>query len=145
MDKTIWYLDSGASLHICGDSTLFTDFTELTKPIKINTTGRDAAVYATARGTVKIEELREEAWTKWIMSDVLYMEGSVNMFSAVVLTDNRYSVTLRHDIAFFERHVGPWADRDGKMCVMRFRKTTLHSWRCQQRDDFYTSGLLIST
>ena len=79
VSNEIWISDSGASAHFCGDLSWLASYTpyDIKKPIQLTT----GVTFAHGFGTVEVKALCGKTWDMCYLRDVLYVPGSVNLFS----------------------------------------------------------------
>uniref|UniRef100_A0ABD2X129 Reverse transcriptase Ty1/copia-type domain-containing protein n=1 Tax=Trichogramma kaykai TaxID=54128 RepID=A0ABD2X129_9HYME len=97
-EKDVWFLDSGASRHICCRREWFSDFLPT----------RDDSVYlgdgselkVKGQGNVAIKRCVNDVWMDGVIQDALYVPTmDKNLIATGVLTSNGYSVVLKNDNA----------------------------------------------
>ena len=102
VERNIWYLDSGASSHICGKKHLFVKFEELNGG---NITfGDSSKVQIKGKGTILI---RLKDGSHQLISNVLYVpKMKSNILSLGQLLENNYDIHLKDKKLFMRDENG---------------------------------------
>lgn len=98
--KDSWFVDTGATEHMCNRIDWLDDYKEL--PVKIPVTiGDGSKMYGIGRGNMKTLTYTGEEWIEKRMNDVVYVpDGCVNLFSSSKALDNGH--TLQADADTFK-------------------------------------------
>ena len=121
--KHSWVSDSGASSHFCGDLSWFTSYTEFEekKPIYLTS----GVTYALGKGTVTLSALYGKVWEECTLSDVLYVPGSVNLFSESKCAKLGCKIIRKGNRTLFfgpNGTTGPIAYLDDGVYIMKFKR-----------------------
>lgn len=123
-ESNLWYMDSGASEHMCKDKNSFTEYSELKEPRKI-LIGDGSIITATGIGQVKLEASNESEWVKTTLNNVLHVPSiKVNLFSVSSALDHDYlMMSSNNKCQIYNKNgtIAAVAQRKGKMYVMDFR------------------------
>lgn len=121
---TDWYLDSGASQHMCKDKELFQDYKRLNKEKDIKI-GDGSKLKAIGVGNVLLKTYNGKNFHDATLYDVLYVPDlTVNLFSQGSALDKGLSLVSNSDNAqFISRNnvVCAMAVRSGKLFKMLFQ------------------------
>jgi hypothetical protein len=94
---SVWYLDSGASLHMTGDKELFSDLEERDLKMHIEM-GDDGRYNANGIGTITFQR---ESGKPFQLKDVMHVPGlKKNLVSVTMLEDRVYDVVFNNGKAF---------------------------------------------
>lgn len=101
-EKNVWYLDSGATAHMCNDKNAFETLSE--RPIsKISTAGKEN-ITSCGIGTVRINIKLRDKVESIKLTDVLYVpELRSNLLSVPVITEKKYEVKFTDNKAYIIR------------------------------------------
>lgn len=87
----VWYNDSGASQHHCGNLEWFTDYKEFDPPQRVQLAdGSSAKISGT--GTVRVKALMNKRWCDIELLDVQYIPGGANLFSENIMLRKGYNI-----------------------------------------------------
>lgn len=109
VDANIWYLDSGASRHMCGDRSRFIDFKEYGEPRSVSIAdGKE--LNAIGEGTIPItafigshwtQDLDNEKWEDCFLINVMYVPKIKSLFSQGTMVKNGYELKANTQRATF--------------------------------------------
>ena len=117
-----WISDSGATQHITGVKSWFTNYREFDIPKGVSLSNKDEA-QALGIGTVELEGYVNYKWITCTLSDVLYIPGSVNLFSESVMAQKGYVIIRnREETLFYKNNIlGPQAYYKNRLYIIKFR------------------------
>lgn len=97
-NQSTWYIDSGASFHICNNKELFKDILrELKTPKKIEL-GNGEVITVTHEGDLDIQSVNKFGKYQLNVKNVLYMpQSAVNLLSVAQITKREYAVIFFQD------------------------------------------------
>lgn len=98
--KDSWFVDSGATAHMCNRIDWLEDYEELQEKIPV-TIGDGSKMYGIGRGNLNALTYTGEEWIEKQLKNVVYVpDGYVNLFSSSKALDNGH--TLRADADTFK-------------------------------------------
>lgn len=98
-----WYVDSGASDHMCNRREWFTDYKIFKQPRRIRV-GNGAIILAYGFGDIYVEAFDGKMWRSKYLSNVLYVPDiKLNLFSTSVCLDKGYVMEAEADYCVFKR------------------------------------------
>lgn len=123
-ENSDWFLDSGASEHMCFDVDSFANYQKLlvAKDVVI---GDGTTIKALGYGDIDLEAYDGQQWVKTSLKSVLYVPNlKNNLFSMSTALDKGYQLMSNSTESQFIKNnsVHAVAKRHGKMYVMLFRK-----------------------
>lgn len=87
-----WYMDSGASDHMCNRQDWFRNFKQVEPPIPVRI-GNGKSIYACGKGDIYILSFDEKKWISKHLADVLYVPDiGLNLFSSGSALDKGLSM-----------------------------------------------------
>ena len=122
--STEWISDSGATQHITGIQSWFVEYTQFDTSVPVSLSNQKKA-YALGSGTVQLEGLVNNEWITCTLKNVLYIPGSVNLFSETIMAQKGYVIIRDKTKTTFTLNdiPGPVAVFKGKLYIMEFRPT----------------------
>lgn len=116
--KEEWYIDSGATVHMCKDKGLFEKIIDRS-PCSIRTAGK-SIIMAYGTGRVNLNVKSDNNTHKIVFSDVLYTPGlRNNLISVPAITSRGYEVTFKKENAVISR-------RDGSIVLTAARRDRMY-------------------
>lgn len=118
-----WYLDSGASEHMCKSESSFSNYQTLSMSKEVMI-GDGSTIKAIGTGDIQLEAYDGEAWVPTILQKALHVpELKVNLFSVSAALDKNYEMLSTSNECKFirEKAVHAIAKREHKMYVMMFK------------------------
>ncbi|CAH0718942.1 unnamed protein product, partial [Brenthis ino] len=119
-----WFLDSGASEHMCSTVDNFINYKKLLVPKDV-VIGDGTIIKALGYGDIDLEAYDGQQWIKTLISNVLYVPSiKVNLFSMSAALDKGYKLeSTATECQFIKNNsVYAIAKRHGKMYTMLFKK-----------------------
>ena len=96
-ESSMWYMDSGASFHICRDIKMFTTISTEEKPVTIEL-GNGDRLKASGKGVINLKFISIFGHYNVQLENVLYVpEASVNLLSVLQIQAQGFSVTFEND------------------------------------------------
>ncbi|CAL8117940.1 unnamed protein product [Orchesella dallaii] len=123
-NSDIWISDSGASQHVTGRNDWFTEYTAFNKPHPVCLCNGEE-IMAKGTGTVSIECFENGRWRNGTITNVLYIPGSVNLFSEYCMAKKGYKIVRdKYKTRYYhsDTNIGPEAVVKNDMYVMKFRQ-----------------------
>ncbi|KAG6438777.1 hypothetical protein O3G_MSEX000215 [Manduca sexta] len=119
-----WFLDSGASEHMCSTKDSFINYENLIVPKDV-IIGDGTVIKALGYGDIQLEAYDNEQWIKTLIKNVLYVPSlKANLFPMSATLDKGYKLLSTAMECQFTKNnnVHAVAKRQGKMYIMMFRK-----------------------
>lgn len=124
ISRSDWYLDSGASEHMCCNKNQVSNFEELKVP-KLIKIGNGTNIKATGKGIVKVNSIVDKQIRPMELKDVLYVPDlTFNLLSVSSTLDKGYRFVSDKEKGEFINKKGQTcarATRDGKLYKMNFQ------------------------
>lgn len=135
----IWYLDTGASEHLCCNRNLFATFEDLTTQ-KLIRFGSGDVLKATGVGNIHVKsKVNDSDYIDVVIYDVLYVPGMfVNLFSASTTMDKGFRIT-------FDKDEGMILNVNNKVCATAFRVGKLFQMNFQHVTESEPTTALLSS
>lgn len=124
-ENSDWFLDSGASEHMCFSMNSFTNYKKLLVPKDI-VIGDGTTIKALGYGDIDLEAYDGKQWIDTSLKNVLHVPNlKNNLFSMSTALDKGYKlISSSTECQFIKNNsVQAVAKRYGKMYIMLFRKT----------------------
>lgn len=131
-DPRSWYLDSGATEHMCSEIEKFHTYTEYKseRSVKI---GDGSFLKSKGSGQVKVQAIVDSAVIETTMSNVLYVPRLVcNLFSKGAALDKGYTM-------FSDKNVSKIFNAEGDVCAIAKRNGNLYKMAFEE---YPATGLL---
>ncbi len=96
----IWYSNSGATNHICGRIDWCIEYEAFKKPRGVSFTDHNQ-IKALGMRTIMVKAFINGGRHQRLIEDVLYMPGTVNLFSKTVMAQKGYTIIRKKDAAIF--------------------------------------------
>lgn len=115
-EENTWYVDSGASDHMCNKRHWFKNYIDFDKPRSIRV-GNGAIIPAFGTGDINIQAFDGSVWRSKFLSGVLYVPDiKLNLFSTNACLDKGFIMEAEADTCVFKR--------DGKVCLKGIRENS---------------------
>lgn len=118
-----WYMDSGASDHMCNNRNWFANYLEIIPPLSI-TIGNGKTIYALGKGDINILSFDEKHWLEKHLADVLYVPDiGLNLFSSGCALDKGLKmISDRDKCKFFkDDRIVAVGVRSNRLFEMKFK------------------------
>ena len=123
--KNDWISDSGASHHVCGSMEWFSSYEKFDESQGPSISLADnVTVKPLGKGIVTLEVYIGKAWIERCLLEVYYLPGGANLFSEVVMANQKgYTIVRKKFITWFKKpgEIGPIAEFKNNCYVMKFR------------------------
>jgi len=123
----LWWSDSGASRHYCGNMQWYVDYKAYKSPKAITLTD-NKDVMAKGEGTVVLDAYMNGSWTKVRLMEVIFIPGGVNLFSEHVMAKKGFKVDkdMKKVEYFLNGKKGPEGVHHETGWVMKFRPLSVN-------------------
>lgn len=97
-EKSAWYVDSGATEHMCNRIRWFQEYQQLQNQVAV-TIGNGSKMYGVGRGNINVLTFTGEKWISKVLTKVLYVQdGHVNLFASNKASDNGHTMEANADL-----------------------------------------------